>query len=340
MDVKRWLIFVLIALLAAFAVAGCQPADTENGEDNGNQEEEVTDPSGLIQAWAESTHSVPVVFAAERDFCASCHDGRAFAQNVMNPSDLGEDAFGPYVVATDCRACHTGRGQEVLQSGQSEGVPSAEGAVEGGSGAVCMECHNQLGEADPNDEERGYPHYGPQADVLNGTGGMQEGLTVSTTEDHFEIDDTCVGCHMAVEEGAGHSFAPSEEVCAGCHDDFDTAEALEAGGDYDGDGQVEPFVDEVQGLMDAVQAAVNESAGSDEFLAEGGEIVFMSGEDTQTVETEAYSAAYNWVLIDHDGSRGIHNPAFTITLLQETYRQLTGGDLPNAEKPDSDNGSE
>jgi len=331
-DVRRWLVFVSIALLAAVVVAGCQPVDTEDSEENG--EEVATDPGLLIEAWAESTHSVPVVFAAERDFCASCHDGRAFAQNVMNPGDLDEEAFGPYVVATDCRACHTGRGAELLASGQADNVPTADGAVQGGSGALCMSCHNQLGAGDINDPDRGYPHYGPQADVLNGTGGITEGLTLASTARHRDIDDTCVTCHMADDESAGHSFAAGEEECAGCHDDFESIEAMMAGGDYDGDGQAEPFVNEVQGLMDALAAAVNEVAGTDEFAARAGEIVFLSGEETQTdVPTEAYMGAYNWLLIDHDSSRGLHNPAFTVTLLQETYRQVTGNALPNAVVP-------
>lgn len=334
MDVRRWLIFVIIAMLAAVVVTGCQPADTDNGEENGEENgEAAVDPSPLIEAWAESTHSVPVASVAVRDVCAACHDGRAFAQDVESVAEF-EAPFGPYVVATDCRACHTGQGAALLESGQAE-IPSADGPVEAGKGALCMACHNQEEVADINNEERSYPHYGPNADVLNATGGILDGLTVLSTDDHRDIDDTCVACHMADDEGAGHSFAPSEEECAGCHDDFDSIEGLEAAGDYDGDGSPEAFVTEVEGLMEALETAVNETAGSTEFRTSRGEIFFISDDTTMTagIPTEAYQGAYNWVLIDHDGSRGIHNPYFTVTLLQETIRQMTGTALPNAETP-------
>ncbi|MRR12817.1 hypothetical protein EG835_10230 [bacterium] len=113
---------------------------------------------------------------------------------------------------------------------------------------------------------------------------------------------------------------------------------MEAGGDYDGDGSAEVFVMEVEGLMEALETAVNEAAGSDEFKTSRGEIFFISEEETMTagVSPEVYQGAYNWVLLDHDGSRGIHNPYFTVTLLQETYRQVTGEALPNAETPEAE----
>jgi hypothetical protein len=335
---------MLLAMLLVFGIAGCEVA-TENGtddNDNGSAEETGTsDTTALIEAWAESLHSKPVTFAAERTPCASCHDGRAFAENVNDPSQLETGPVGPYVTPTDCRACHTGRGLEVMDAGSTDAVPTAEGSVEGGKGALCMECHNQFGEPDINDEERGYPHYGPQADVLNGTGGMTEGLNLVSTIDHFEIEDTCVGCHMADEEGAGHSFTPSEAVCEECHNDFTSAEDIIADADYDGNGQAEAFVTEVEGLMSALETAINATANSTEFAAQSGSIVFKSNDTTMTtVPTPAYMGAYNWELIDHDSSRGIHNPFFTVSLLQETYRQMTGAAIPNAQPPQADDEDE
>lgn len=337
MNVRRWLAFVLVALLAAVVVTGCQPADTDNGteDETDNGEGAATDPGPLIEAWAESTHSVPVASVANRDVCAGCHDGRAFAADVESVADM-DMPFGPYVVATDCRACHTGQGAELFSSGQVE-IPSSEGPIDAGRGALCMACHNQEEVADINNEERSYPHYGPNADVLNATGGILDGLTVASTDRHREIDDTCVTCHMA--DGAeGHTFQPTTDECAGCHDGFESVDDMEAAADYDGDGQAEAFVLEVEGLMDALETAVNDTAGSTEFRTSRGEIFFISEETTMTgdIPTEAYQGAYNWVLIDHDGSRGIHNPFFTVTLLQETIRQITGTALPNAQTPGGD----
>lgn len=331
---KRLLIFAVVAMLAAVAVAGCQQGGTTN-EDNEGSEDKATNPTPLVEAWAESTHSVPVASIATRAPCAGCHDGLAFSRNVEDPAELADrQPFGPYVVATDCRACHTGQGADILAAGEAE-IPSQTDPVKGGKGALCMACHNQEIAPDITAEEHPYPHYGPQAEVLLGIGGIQDGLTVLSTQRHAEIDDTCVTCHMANDDGSGHTFKPTEDACPDCHKEFDSAEAMKASADYDGDGTAEVFVDEVQGLMDAVEQATNESAGSDEFRTSRGDIFFISNDTTMTsaIPQEAYQGAFNWVLINHDKSRGIHNPFFTVTLLQETYRQVTGAALPNAEIP-------
>lgn len=333
MRVNKWL-YVLLAMLLVLGIAGCDgTAEDTNG--NGDQTaDESSDPSELIEAWAGSLHSKPITFAAERAPCAGCHDGRAFSENIDDPAQLEAGPVGPYVTPTDCRACHTGQGKEIMDSGSTDAVPTAEGSVEGGKGALCMSCHNQFGEPDINDEERGYPHYGPQADVINGTGGMTEGLTLVSTSDHQEIEDTCVACHMV---DSSHSFAPDESACEECHNDFEGADAIIADADYDGNGEAEAFTKEVEGLMSALETAINATAKSTEFTAEGGSITFMSNETTVTdVPNPAYMGAYNWVLIDHDGSGGIHNPFFTVSLLQETYRQMTGSAIPNAEPPTVD----
>lgn len=336
MIARRWLVLIAIAALAALIVAGCQPA-ADNGDENGEEQEEGgANPGPLIEAWAESTHAVPVASIATRAPCAGCHDGLAFSRDVEDPAELADrQPFGPYVVATDCRACHTGQGAEIFQAGQTE-IPSQTEPVEGGKGALCMACHNQEIAPDITDEEHPYPHYGPQAEVLKGIGGILDGLTVASTQRHAEIEDTCVTCHMADDEGAGHTFRPTEDECADCHEDFESADAMQAGGDYDGDGSEEAFVDEVQGLMDAVQQATNAAAGSDEFRTSRGDIFFISDETTMTagISQEAYQGAFNWVLIDHDKSRGIHNPYFTVTLLQETYRAVSGSALPGAVAPE------
>ncbi len=57
-----------------------------------------------------------------------------------------------------------------MESGTTT-LPTSPDQVSGGLGAMCMGCHNQWNPPDINNEERGYPHYGDQGDVLFGTGG-------------------------------------------------------------------------------------------------------------------------------------------------------------------------
>jgi hypothetical protein len=333
--VKRFLIFAAVAMLAAVAVAGCQSnTGTNTGTDNQNSNKNV-DITALIQAWAESTHSVPVSSQATRVPCAGCHDGQAFSRGVDDPAQLADRApFGPYVVATDCRACHIGQGADIMKAGEAT-IPSQTDPIKGGKGAVCMACHNQEIKPDITAAEHPYPHYGPQAEVLKGIGGILDGLTVGTTAKHADIKDSCVACHIGTDIAKGHTFAPTTDQCKKCHKGFTDPESVDAKADYDGDGQTEKFVDEVDGLMVAVAEATNQKAGSDKFTTSRGDIFFVSADTTMTsgIPQEAYQGAFNWVLIDHDKSRGIHNPYFTVTLLQETYRAVSGAALPNAEAP-------
>lgn len=341
----RYRIWILAALVAVLAVGliGCSSSGGTGGTGGGGgstSASNTVNPTPYVEAWVGSAHAIPVVFAAQRTPCAGCHDGQCFAAGINDPSKLPTSTteFGPYVVATDCRVCHTGKGAQTMLSGTADNVPTASGPVTGGKGAVCMSCHNQFGKPNPKDPQHGYPHYGPMADVLNGTGGMTTGLSLISTEKHKTIQDTCVACHKS-SDPSSHSFKPTTNRCPECHNNFNGIDQMQAKADYDGDGNQEMFVDEVKGLQDSLAKAVNKAAKSDKFVAEGGELSFMSkGTTLTTVPEKAYVAAYNWVLIDHDKSQGIHNPYFTVTLLQETYRQLTGAALPNAKVPTPSSG--
>ncbi len=88
-------------------------------------------------------------------------------------------------------------------------------------------------------------------------------------------------------------------------------------GDYDGDGTVEGVQDEVQGLLDILAA---ELPKDDE-----GEVVFSAA----TTEAER-AAMWNYQLVAKDGTLGIHNTAYAVQVLQKTYQQLTGEDVPGA----------
>ncbi len=44
----------------------------------------------------------------------------------------------------------------------------------------------------------------------------------------------------------------------------------------------------------------------------------------------AKQAGWNYLLIDHDGSFGIHNTQYSVGLLQLTYYEIAGEDVPNA----------
>lgn len=328
---------ILAALLVVVLAAGCNQdqggSDTngqDNQSDNGGDEENGDLTLATVEEWAASGHARVIAFAAAEEECVRCHDGEGFAEGVEDPAELDRD----WVVSTDCRACHTGRGTEIASDGSVD-IASAEG-LEGGMGALCMECHNARRAPNPEPGERlSSPHYGPQADVLFATGGMPiDGAEYMTDHPHQEIEDSCVSCHMLTpEDGAlpSHTFKVDDydQACESgeCHGDA-VGPDEEAQADYDGDGDVEAYGDEIDGLMEALAGAISESVEGT-FTSESGQIVFKDSSDTTvTPSTAQYSAAWNYLLLKNDKSQGIHNPVFTVSVLQETYSAFAGEDSP------------
>ncbi|RJQ50777.1 MAG: hypothetical protein C4521_13560 [Actinobacteria bacterium] len=338
MERGRWIelgLAVALILVIATVVTGCPPQ--QNGAEREEEARAERDPGPFVEAWAGSLHAVPVTFAAEEEECVRCHDGGAFAQGVASPAEIDRPTpFGPYVVATDCRACHTGQGSRLLQS-QEVTIPTTSEPVRAGTGSLCMKCHNERRAGDINDPQMRQPHYGPQAGVLTATGGIRtRGFDILSTRRHQTVRNACVNCHMAQEGGESHSFRPTLPPCRRCHEGLRQIEGLRAKADYDGDGTREPFVNEVDGLMSAVASATARRSGEETFTSAEGRIFFKSDDQTAAagaVDEISYLGAYNWFVVSHDGSRGLHNPYFTVTLLQDTYRAVAGRPLPNARRP-------
>ncbi|MBI2876176.1 MAG: ammonia-forming cytochrome c nitrite reductase subunit c552, partial [Candidatus Tectomicrobia bacterium] len=159
---------------------------------------------------------------------------------------------------------------------------------------------------------------------------------------HFENPNTCVTCHMFKtpaegEEGhnrvGGHTFnvrSPEEftgvqhgreagekvanmAACQQCHPGLQQLNRR-ARGDYDGDGRVEGVQDEVRDLLALVKSAPGYSA---------------TIKRTSTLEQAA--ARWNVAFVEQEGSTGIHNTAYAVTLLQRSYKKLAGNELPGAD---------
>jgi hypothetical protein len=148
------------------------------------------------------------------------------------------------------------------------------------------------------DSTRWGPHHGPQSAMLLGVGGA--GNVDGSPAAHGKVvQDTCVTCHLYEDN---HSFDPNVAACKQCHSD---AENFDIGG----------VQTEVAGMLDELKTA----------LAANGMIVSVD-DDTPVVgdypEAEA-AALWNYIFIAHeDKSMGVHNPAYTIALLQASIDAL------------------
>jgi len=336
---RVFLVLTVVLVLAAVvtACAGTQKQGTTTKQQSSSQNQDI---SKITQSWVNSAHQQPVTFAAEEQFCAGCHDGGAFATGTADPKKLGRDEpFGAWVVATDCRACHTGRGQELMRSGTAT-ITTASETISAGTGAVCLACHHELGKPNPNDATHSGPHPSSQAGIWSGTGGMTQGLTLKSTKPHATIKKACVSCHMtSTSWGPNHELVPVavSQTCAlsGCHDGkTDGAPNLQVKADYDGNGKAQGIQTEVAGLQSILTSATLAESKATTITEDKGVIKLKKGTSDVTFDQKVYVAAYNLLLTEQDKSQGVHNPWYTVTLLQETYKQLTGKAVPNAKTPE------
>lgn len=325
-----------------------------HGTFNNDKGTYVVRKSGLIYAWENGPHAKIMEGEngdpgpGEEDTCTSCHNGTAFAQGKTKMADVNN-----VVTPVDCNACHPKNGsKDVKDLGGSRPFKLSNGlTVDGGSGTICINCHNSRRnnvDVDSLYSSLKAPHGGPQADVLLGVAGMPFGTEVYENSPHGALENTCVTCHMAEAEDeygpvGGHSFRISEgnernmNACTQCHADLTTTERR-ALGDYDGNKKLESTQAEVLGLQNLVKSElvrkyagqgvtdIVDSHGNISFVTKDGSLDPKAG----IVKLNDYKAAWNLMVTVNDKSMGVHNPAFVIQLLQQSYKAVTGKNVPNA----------
>jgi hypothetical protein len=231
-----------------------------------------------------------------------------------------------------------------------------------GASATCMYCHNsrrfpfQL--SNPTNSASQYyksarsgnlsgPHESPVAEVFNGLGAVTYNVPMGNTF-HTYAEEGCIACHMYPNPGFGqaghnkvgdHTFNMSyldgtnhvENIaaCNQCHagdfavDKFDFKSA--AAKDWDGSGTTDGIQTETQGLLDRVRVLMETTGMIANTNADGAYISFKTNglSAVATIKDAQQKSAWNWALINRDHSKGVHNPLFTIRLLQTTYTDLS-----------------
>ncbi len=339
---------LLVLALSLAILTGCGPNGvkeeaTNTGGGGGSKDTTTSMNLDLVDEWVDSGHAQVITFAAKEDGCKNCHDGHTFSEtgggflprlapsaiDASAPVGTGEPGAGSerdFVVATDCRACHTGAGAAIADRGTVDQIPSVQSA-QGGLGAVCMACHNGWHMAGKNaDGELTAPHTSVQTDMLYGVNTVDPGVESTATQGdtqsgHLKVKDTCVGCHLAGKDGPSHSFkVTSFAGCEAkdCHD-ADMSQGVTAKEDYDGDGTKEKTGLEIEGLSATLKSAIEAKAGT--FESKSGQIVFAAGAKP---DQATYAAAYNYFFVQKDGSEGAHNSKFTVDLLTRSIRAVGG----------------
>ncbi len=288
------------------------------------------------EQWDYSGHAnVPPYPAGTRTTCRGCHNGAQFIQYVNGEPITVQPPTN--ITCATCHDPHSNANEHQLRTVEAT-LSNGEVVVEGGTGKLCMNCHQSRREANSYTEEpHSYygPHYMPQADMLVGTNAVTFGQNLPTSPHISATENSCVDCHMypghVDEDGnvilvGSHTFNVSQgdtldnvQICSGCHGDIGTSFGdklyyLNGNADHDGDGVEEGLQDEVHGLLDELAAMLphpDTTAGYDPH---------DDVDDTWT-RTEL-KAAFNYEMVYYDRSYGIHNPAFTVALLKVSIQAL------------------
>lgn len=126
-----------------------------------------------------------------------------------------------------CQACHEPHSDKLrvhLAENESLRLPSGFSITGGGSGALCMACHNSRNglrnDANPPTSFSA-PHSAAQADVFNGQNAFF--VTVGQLSGHGALENSCVSCHVELVPASvkawntNHTFATDRSICANCH---------------------------------------------------------------------------------------------------------------------------
>lgn len=319
-----------------------------------------------LTEWTESPHNFDETSshgAPANASCQGCHEGGAALTRLSG--DLSA-FYGSGAVANDieeilpvtCQVCHVSHSAEnmgQLRTVADVQLTEANGETpvitDGGTGKLCMQCHHAR-RGGESQIANGYAHFGPhsspQADMVAAKsayhGVADPGFTWSG-QFHLNVQNSCKTCHLDMAEYSasvgyavtGHTFEPTTNSCVPCHGEITAFNEIMAHNDFDGDGTVEGIQDEVGGLVTMLTETLEADIDPDSLALYGLEGCLG---DT-AISTEAMrKAGYNLVFVESDGSHGIHNPGYTIQLLQTSYEFYTGRKLPEAVRFTSNNSAD
>jgi hypothetical protein len=290
--------------------------------------------------WNNSGHAIaPREAGPGMEGCVGCHTSNGFVGRIS-----GATTVDTTYNAISCQTCHEPHGETVpstnlhlVRTLASVTLADGTAVTNAGMGTLCMNCHQARQNAatyaatTPGSAHYG-PHHGPQSDMLMGTNGFTYGKSIPSSAHGDVVADTCVACHMqtvaatdpALGKVGGHTFkvtfagdsaTPQTDLvgtCQSCHGPDLTAINFPLM-DYDGDGVIDGVQTEVQHLMDQLALQLP-----------------PVGQPKSTLTIDAswtqpqLEAAYNYLFVQSDGSRGIHNTAYTVGLLKASIANLKG----------------
>ena len=288
--------------------------------------------------WNYSDHAtMPLAGSvATSTSCFPCHSGSAFGKWVkagkpatMTTWSTGADGGAPISCAT-CHDPHSTTNPYQLRTVDVDTLKNGYVVPAGllGEGQLCMNCHRSRYAATARVTTKapyyGFadhygPHGNPQSDMILGQNCYQYGdSTLTGLSTHTGVGNGCVTCHMS---GDNHSLAMTDTTgglhdvvtaCQTCHGAGITKfDDIKATYDYDRNGKIEGVKTEIAGLLNQLKAKLPID------VATGAPTLAMKDSLLVKNRPDLVAGIYVYSFVANDGSGGMHNAKYAISLLQK-----------------------
>jgi hypothetical protein len=306
---------------------------------------------GRVLQWEASLHGGGTAWEENRSSCAECHTTEGFIRKTKNMTipDIADPT------PPGCFACHsphsngdfslrTTTSTQLTLASNITGVAASTFNV--GKGNLCVGCHHPRTLSplpDPTKTQttdtlkitnnRWYAHYGVQGQILTGFGAFQFGdaaayakTTAHSTNAPISTDG-CVVCHMADYSPAnayggkigGHTMKISYtaegsttavELLNGCKNCHSSITKL----DYN--SKITTFNANMDTLKNLL-VAKNWIDASDAI------VIPTTGDKTLKIVPASRSGAlFNYMMLLHDGSHSVHNPAYANDMVRASITEM------------------
>jgi hypothetical protein len=260
-------------------------------------------------------------YAGGRASCARCHSNEGFIDYVTTGTTTDYDNPTP-ISCTTCHDMHTsfdfegdGYDYALRQLEPVTLIVDAGVTIDyAGTSNACASCH-QPRTPTPEDNGMGLfevtsthwgPHHGPQVTMLEGIQGAEFAGSVdypaSGTATH-RTGASCTACHMGETSGeidGNHTWIPTPTTCTECH--TDGAPEHVAGLEEDMESLL-VILEEVGILHMDEEGAVHPVQG--------------------TYGIDEAQAAWNYLFVLEDASKGVHNPGYAKALIKNSLETLS-----------------
>ncbi|HEX5221487.1 MAG TPA: ammonia-forming cytochrome c nitrite reductase subunit c552 [Verrucomicrobiae bacterium] len=310
-----------------------------------------------FEEWNSTAHAIvteDMNLTSRINSCGRCHSGtaRLAMVNGMSATTIANTLTNDANVAITCAVCHdphsvrpwtnvltgivtTNQLRYPVASTNYFSLSTAATFTNRYDINICAQCHNDRGATWTSSSRP--PHHSPQYNLLMGSVGINQNganaATNATPAAHATmIHNQCVGCHMPHQaQGAGHAAMTGHsfkvetyESCLTCHPT--NPEGLV---NLTQNFVVKPRMQQVKAALDywATTASpmilrTNYGALAWEYTTPG---ELSSGTRGPTDAQQALipaaikQARFNLYIVNNDGSFGVHNPLYTINLLDAAY---------------------